>query len=680
MRLILICTLIIMFSCRGEEFVVPEEQIPVDTIGDMRGGIYLLNEGNMGSNKCALDYYDYSSGIYHRNIYAERNPGVVKELGDVGNDIGIYGSKLYAVINGSNLIEVMDVKTARHIGSIQIPNCRYITFNKGKAYVSSYAGPIQTDPNARPGYVAEIDTISLTVNRTVVVGYQPEEMAVVGNKLYVANSGGYRVPNYDRTVSVIDLSSFTEINKIDVAINLHRLKADKHGYIYVNSRGDNNKQPSNLYVINSKTDQVEGKLDVAVSNFCVSGDSIYLYSLNETTREVAYVLIDIPTRKIISRNFIKDKTETQIMTPFGIAVNPLNKDIFITDAKSYVVPGKLYCFSREGKKKWDVVTGDAPAHMVFTEMKIEENNNIPGDDDDDDTGKSPYITKVIDFLPAPGQFVNDQPTYSDGDSQAAMNQKVLEAIGNNNRGLISLGGYGGYVVVGFDHTIRNISGEKDIRVLGNAFSADINRKGGSAEPGIISVAYDHNKNGYPDDDEWYELAGSEFHKTETLKEYVIRYIRPDENKQPVKDPNSPTITDSQYIRWNDNRNENGFIPKLAFHAQSYYPGWITADELVFHGTRLAPNGKNEGTGNIQNWILMPYDWGYADNLSNKEDGSCFDIGWAVDKQGNPVELPGADFIKIYTGVNQICGWTGEISTEVMGVTDLHLEKSSAKNR
>ena len=81
-------------SCREDELVVPTEY---EIIGDENNdtsvrGFYLVNEGNMGSNKCTLDYYDYRTGLYSRNFYAEKNPNVIKELGDVGNDIGIYGS------------------------------------------------------------------------------------------------------------------------------------------------------------------------------------------------------------------------------------------------------------------------------------------------------------------------------------------------------------------------------------------------------------------------------------------------------------------------------------------------------------------------------------------------------------------------------------------------------------
>lgn len=136
-------------------------------------------------------------------------------------------------------------------------------------------------------------------------------------------------------------------------------------------------------------------------------------------------------------------------------------------------------------------------------------------DDIPSEGATAYITKVLDYMPAVGQFTNVYPQYEEGDTQEIMNQKALEAIGNNKKGMISLGGFGGYVVVGFDHTIKNKKGYRDFRVLGNAFYSNANPdpnapKGGSAEPGIIMVAYDRNHNGVPDDDEWYEIAGSSY--------------------------------------------------------------------------------------------------------------------------------------------------------------------------
>ena len=151
-------------GCRDDELVAPTEY---DIIGSTAApdsrirGFYLVNEGNMGSNKCTLDYCDYLTGLYARNFYAERNPDVIKELGDVGNDIGIYGSKLYVVVNCSHKVEVLDAHTGVRIGQVDIPNCRYVRFHRGKAYVSSYVGPVLIDPSAPKGAVYELSLIHI---------------------------------------------------------------------------------------------------------------------------------------------------------------------------------------------------------------------------------------------------------------------------------------------------------------------------------------------------------------------------------------------------------------------------------------------------------------------------------------------------------------------------------------
>lgn len=372
---LVICSL--AASCRKAQKIVPSTDTNVGggESGDIKG-FFLLNEGNMGSNKATLDYYDYETGIYHKNIFAERNPGVARELGDVGNDLQIYGGKLYAVINCSHFVEVMDVHNAKHISQISIPNCRYITFSGKFAYVSSYAGPVEIDPNSRKGYVAKIDTATLQVVDECIVGYQPEEMVVVGNKLYVANSGGYRVPNYDNTVSVIDLNTFTVSKTITVAINLHRMEKDKYGRIYVSSRGDYYDIPSMTFVIDSNTDEVIESLDLLPnSEMAIAGDSLYMYasywSYITNTQTVSYAIYDVKTREVVTRKFITDGTDQQIQVPYGIAVNKKAGEFFVTDAKDYVTPGKLYCFNLDGTLKWSVTTGDIPAHFAFTTVPLE---------------------------------------------------------------------------------------------------------------------------------------------------------------------------------------------------------------------------------------------------------------------------------------------------------------------
>lgn len=370
-----------LVSCREDEVVVPTEYeiIPEEVKpGQKIIGMYLLNEGNMGSNKSTLDYVDFEQGYYVRNLYAERNPQVVKELGDVGNDIQIYGSRIYAVINCSNKIEVLDARTARRIGQIDIPNVRYVRFHKGYAYATSYVGPVQlNNPNAVQGAVYKIDTLSLKTVGRCAVGYQPDELCVLGQYIYVANSGGYMAPNYDKTVSVIEIEGFKQVEKIPVGINLHHIKADAYGKLWVTSRGDYEGISSKLFVLDKKFGrnemQVTDTLNISCSDFCISGDSLYYYATewNNKTQQntISYGIINVKTKQKLSDLFITDGTECDITIPYGIAVHPETHDIYVTDAKNYVSSGVLHCYNRYGVHKWSVRTGDIPAHMCFLVRK-----------------------------------------------------------------------------------------------------------------------------------------------------------------------------------------------------------------------------------------------------------------------------------------------------------------------
>ena len=378
-------SLLILFSfmlccatgCREDELVVPTEYdiLPFEPTTEVNPiGMYLLNEGNMGSNKASIDFVDFKNAYYVRNMYAERNPTIIKELGDVGNDIQIYGNKIYAVINCSHKVEVMDAHSLVRIGQIDIPNCRYIKFDKGNAYVSAYVGPVAIDPDAQLGAVYRIDTTSLAITGKCTVGYQPDELEIVGEYIYVANSGGYRVPKYDYTISVVEKFGMTQVEKIPVGINLHRIEADKYGKLWVTSRGNYGSVRSKIFVLEkesrfSRKMVVTDTLDIPCSEMHIQGDSLYFYSVEWSNQEeknhIAYGIIDVRTKELVTDHFITDGTEKDIEVPYGINVHPVTGDIYVTDAKNYVSSGALHCYSREGKKKWSVRTGDIPAHMVF---------------------------------------------------------------------------------------------------------------------------------------------------------------------------------------------------------------------------------------------------------------------------------------------------------------------------
>jgi len=271
---------------------------------------------------------------------------------------------------------------------------------------------------------------------------------------------------------------------------------------------------------------------------------------------------------------------------------------------------------------------------------------------------SPYLARVYEYMPAPGQFTNAMPAATTDDTPETMAAKAEAALANNAGGMVCLGAWGGYIVFGFDHPVTNSLNDYDFRITGNAsyasYAKDTSRKGGAAEPGIVMVSYDANGNGLPDDP-WYELAGSEYNSPATVHRYAVTYTRPD------------GLAD---IPWTDNRGGSGVVPRNSFHQQDYFPLWAP-DQLTFTGSLLAPNAVDEGENGQHSFILYSYDYGYADNHPNKTDGCKFCIRWAVDNNGNPVNLPAIHFVKVYTAVQQVCGWIGETSTEITGAEDLH---------
>lgn len=328
----------------------------------------------------------------------------------------------------------------------------------------------------------------------------------------------------------------------------------------------------------------------------------------------------------------------------------------VSEADSYI-----FLAQNEGRydMTFDIIDPGTPYHFEFTVNVIHE-----------EVEYSTYISRVYEYCPAPGQFVNTMPQYEEGDTYADILKKCEESISGTNDVMISLGSYGGYVTFGFDHTVVNVPGQKDFQIWGNAFYELLHPedRGGSAEPGIVMVSYDTNCDGVPNDP-WYELAGSAYGVSK--HKYELTYYPPDPDREVIKE--NSFIIDTQYIKWTASDGEIGYVAKNSFHKQDYWPKWVDEVPMKFSGTCLPQNGIDlSGTGRY--YVLYAFDWGYVDNHPNDyPDLNSFDISWAIDSNGNHVDLPGVDFVRVYTGINQYCGWLGETSTELSKARDLHID-------
>lgn len=380
-KVVLAIALVAAAGCRKEDTLrflpgengEPSDYEVVDAAVDAAAepsGIYLVNQGNQGSNKARLDFLNFHNGFYIRDVFTEYNPEVVKGLGDTGNDVQVYKGKVFVVVNGSHKVEIMDAYSMKRLAQVDIPNCRFIAFDGNHAYVTSYVAKDKEALKTQKGALYRIDLDTYKVTGQVTVGYQPEQLVIRDGKAYVANSGGYVAGN-DNTVSVVDLKSMKVDYDIKVAVNLELMLVDAEGTIWVSSRGNYNDVSSTLNYLVKKGDKYElgGSVNVPVSSMALAGDKIYVIGLTYIpptwTPTTTYNIVNVKTRELESGSFITDGTESDIATAFTVTVNPGNGDIYVTDAKDYVSSGTLHCYTGSGKHKWSVRTGDIPGRIAF---------------------------------------------------------------------------------------------------------------------------------------------------------------------------------------------------------------------------------------------------------------------------------------------------------------------------
>lgn len=320
--------------------------------------IFVLCEGLFNMNNSTLAMYDFDAKNIEKDYFLSANK---RGLGDTANDMELYGGKLYVVVNVSSQIEILDIQTGVSVQQISMFNDhgiarqpRYICFDKGKAYVSSFDGT-----------VTRIDTATLQIDKIVQVGKNPEGICVANRKLYVSNSGGLDYPNYDNTVSVIDIETFTEIKKIVVGTNPYKIQADSQGDVYLTSRGNYAQNGYLFQRINSTTDLLEHTFnEINALNFSIHNDTAYIYNYDFADAASWIKVFDCKQEKIISESFVTDGTP--IKTPYGVFVNPLNSDVYITDAQQFTIWGDVLCFDKTGKLKFKIQEiGLNPNKIVF---------------------------------------------------------------------------------------------------------------------------------------------------------------------------------------------------------------------------------------------------------------------------------------------------------------------------
>ena len=347
-------------------------------VGENNGNfsqLLILNEGAF-PGASTLDLLDFKNKKYCVDIFAQANPEVVQGLGNTANDMAVIDGRLWVLLNASNQVAVLHLPDAKLEKVLEVDSPRFITAEGKYAYITSYAGAVYGSEEMVPGKVYRIDC-STYATSTVEVGYQPEGLAILDGKLYVANSGGYNWV-HDNRISVINLSTFKLEQHIEAPMtNLFQMVASKDR-IWVSSYGEATWYQDAEGNWLSTTSAPQGLVSmtpggvftqwdgVHANKMSICGNTIVCFG-NDAEMENGYdncIYFVNTTGTTFQKMHFASTDLSRIGYPYAILMNGSNFDIYIADA-NFTGGSKVHCFDGSLKHKWTVETGVGTGHLLL---------------------------------------------------------------------------------------------------------------------------------------------------------------------------------------------------------------------------------------------------------------------------------------------------------------------------
>lgn len=292
-----------------------------DTPFQAETGVFVYNSGNEGYGiDGSLSFIDTQKKTVTGDVFFSANG---RSLGSTVQDGVVLGENLYIAVSGSETVEVVNKNTFVSVAQLQLKDKqatqpRDIVTDGRYVYVSMFTG-----------YVCRIDPATNTIDKTVKVGPNPEEMAVRGNYLYVVNSDGLNFNDPENmyadglSVSKISLSTFEEEKKIPVGLNPTRIAADASGNLIVLCMGDYGATPASLWKINSSDEASD--MGIQATIMAVRGNSLYTINAPFGSSEVSYIVYNTVTGEVENPHFVS----TPVDSASGLAVHPESGNIYI---------------------------------------------------------------------------------------------------------------------------------------------------------------------------------------------------------------------------------------------------------------------------------------------------------------------------------------------------------------
>ncbi len=342
-----------LLSCMDQNWNDPEDL-------DLNySGVYIVNSGNFQSSTASLDYYDKEKKVVYNNVISRANG--IQNWGDVAQSMVIKDGIGYVVINNSGKIMMIDTNNAKYagkIGGLQSP--RYMHFiNDSTAYVSDlYGRNINIVNPPEPLYVdhadsafsdstlntSDVNTGLISVNNQgPFFQHSTEKMVQWGHLVFVA------CWMRDNQILVIDSNTDQVLDSITVAAQPNSLQIDKYNKLWVLCDGGYEGNPfayenPKLISINLHDYTTAGTYEFGLEEnpqeLCINNTRDMLYYLNSDLYKMSVNSLT-PSKFITSGS----KYSGYGRGFYGLAIDPSNNDIYISDALDNAQPGYVYRFT-----------------------------------------------------------------------------------------------------------------------------------------------------------------------------------------------------------------------------------------------------------------------------------------------------------------------------------------------
>ena len=356
----------LLFACKPEPEPTPIDPQPLNL-----KGVFVLNEGNYQFSNASLSFYDIEADSVVNNLFYKANNA---PIGDVAQSMALVDGKLYIVVNNSNYIYKVDANTIKcditqpyKLTDFYSPReMHFVAPNK--AYVSDLIGQGLWIVNPQ----------DMTHCGFVETGKTTEKIVQVGNELYVSNwSYYYNDPNsHDsyNTVQVIDVNNDVMVAEIEVGKEPNTMVADKNGHVWVLCEG---RSWEDEYGENPTLWEIDPMLKTATQRYEFKGP----YDFDDDIKGVAsalkanpagdqfYMVYNNEVRRFDINTF--ELSETFRITPepqglfYNMAVEPNTGDLYVADAKNYMMNGTVYRYSNDGVLLASFQVGLIPSAMLF---------------------------------------------------------------------------------------------------------------------------------------------------------------------------------------------------------------------------------------------------------------------------------------------------------------------------